>query len=149
MKHLHKFEAFIIPKALRKFKWSDEDIALHVLKEIEDLHTIVKKSGKNTIDFKKEIVDGQFACDFYYTFEIDDYEFRIKYVRHTGVPGRSTRLTEYGYMYLNGRILDVSKEVCIKIYDTISRIRKEESEFEENSIHDDNKKGFRIRKGLI
>ena len=37
MKHLQKFEAFLIPKPVRKFHpwWKDEDIALEILKELK------------------------------------------------------------------------------------------------------------------
>lgn len=39
MKHLKKFEAFLIPKPIRKFHpwWNDEDIALQVLKELKSM----------------------------------------------------------------------------------------------------------------
>jgi hypothetical protein len=39
MNHLKKFESFLITKPVRKFMpfWSDEDIALQVLKELKEM----------------------------------------------------------------------------------------------------------------
>ncbi len=128
MKHLHKFEAFIIPKPLRKFHpwWSDEDIALQVLKDLKD----IKKSGQ-TIDFK--------SGDRCYTFELDGYEFKVKYW-YSMTPGGGSM---DGYMQLDGDYLGVSTEVCKKIYKLIGDMIYEESTAGEN------KKSFRIRKNLI
>ncbi len=130
MKHLHKFEAFIIPKPLRKYHpwWSDEDIALQVLKDLKD----IKKSGQ-TIDFK--------SGDRCYTFELDGYEFKVNYYLETDRDGGARSMV--GYMYLDGGSLEVSTEVCKKIYELIEDMLYEESTPAEN------KKSFRIRKNLI
>ena len=39
MKHLQKFESFLIPKPIRKFHpwWKDEDIALEILKDLKSI----------------------------------------------------------------------------------------------------------------
>ncbi len=131
MKHLHKFEAFIIPKPLRKFhpSWGDEDIALQVLEELKD----IKKSGQ-TIEVTKESKRT-------YTFELDGYEFKINYYLETDRDGGARSMV--GYMYLDGGSLEVSTEVCKKIYELIEDMLYEESTPAEN------KKSFRIRKGLI
>jgi hypothetical protein len=128
MKHLHKFEAFIIPKSIRKHHpwWGDEDIALQVLKELKD----IKKSGQ-TIE--------SVETDNGWKFELDGYDFEVEYYQ-VALPGG---LNMTGNLNLNGEKIRTSDEVCKQIFNLINDMQIEESPAEQS------KKSFRIRKGLI
>lgn len=133
MKHLHKFEAFIIPKPLRKYHslWKDEDIALQVLQDLKD----IKKSGQG-IDATSTNngIDGEG-----WKFELDGYEFEVEYY-YAMTPGGGSM---WGNLNLNGEQIRVSTEVCKKIFNLVKDMMYEQSPAGET------KKSFRIRKNLI
>jgi hypothetical protein len=128
MKHLHKFEAFIIPKAIRKHHpwWGDEDIALQVLQELKS----IKKSGQD-IDAIK--------TDKGWKFKLDGYDFEVEYYEVVLPSGLSMN----GNLNLNGERIQTSDEVCKQIFNLVNDMQVEESPVEQS------KKSFRIRKGLI
>lgn len=128
MKHLNKFEAFIIPKSVRKHHpwWGDEDIALQVLQDLKD----IKKSGQ-TIDAKSTSKGWE--------FELDGYDFKVDYYQSFSPGGISMK----GFLYLNGERIKTSDEVCKQIFNIVNDMQKEESPSEQS------KKSFRIRKNLI
>jgi len=70
MKHLQKFEGFIIPKPVRKFNpfWKDEDIALEILKELKSLKG-------NSEGISKLLISENRG----YSFIIDSFKFHVKY----------------------------------------------------------------------
>jgi hypothetical protein len=130
MKHLHKFEAFIIPKSIRKHHpwWNDEDIALQVLQELKD----IKKSNGNL-----EILR---LGSERYKFELDEYDFEVKYYFSPTTSGGYMA----GALFLDDKRLNTSTEVCKQIFDLVGDIQKIQ-----DSPDDESKKSFRIRKGLI
>ena len=128
MKHLHKFEAFIIPKPLRKYHllWKDEDIALQVLQDLKD----IKKSGQG--------IEAT-STNKGWKFDLDGYEFEVEYY-YAMTPGGGSM---WGNLNLNGEQIRVSTEVCKKIFNLVKDMMYEQSPAGET------KKSFRIRKNLI
>ena len=132
MKHLQKFEGFIIPKPVRKFNpfWKDEDIALEVLKELKLL------KGNSEGISKLEISGGRT-----YTFIIGGFDFSVEYGYHMRKGGG----TYSGDMKMNDKDMEVSTEVCKQIYNLLQMLKKTD----EDELTDDIKKDFRISRGLI
>lgn len=131
MKHLHKFEAFIIPKAIRKHHpwWGDEDIALQVLQELKS----IKKSGQD-IDAIK--------TDKGWKFKLDGYDFEVKY--YEAISGMSRpQLSMFGNLNLNGERIQTSDEVCKQIFNLVNDMQVEKSPAEQS------KKSFRSRQSLL
>lgn len=128
MKHLHKFEAFIIPKPLRKYHllWKDEDIALQVLQDLKD----IKKSGQG--------IEAT-STNKGWKFDLDGYEFEVEYY-YAMTPGGGSM---WGNLNLNGEQIRVSTEVCKQIFNLVKDMMYEQSPAGET------KKSFRIRKNLI
>jgi len=128
MKHLHKFEAFIIPKPLRKYHllWKDEDIALQVLQDLKD----IKKSGQG--------IEAT-STNKGWKFDLDGYEFEVEYY-YAMTPGGGSM---WGNLNLNGEQIRVSTEVCKKIFNLVKDMMYDQSPAGET------KKSFRIRKNLI
>ena len=132
MNHLQKFEAFLIPKPVRKFNpfWKDEDIALEVLKELKSLRGNLEGIAKLLISE----VRG-------YSFIVDGFKFHVKYGFHMGPGGGRFD----GTMKMNDNDMNVSTEVCKQIFEMIEILKN--SDIDE-TISDD-KKDFRITRGLI
>ena len=128
MKHLHKFEAFIIPKPLRKYHllWKDEDIALQVLQDLKD----IKKSGQG--------IEAT-STNKGWKFDLDGYEFEVEYY-YAMTPGGGSM---WGNLNLNGEQIRVSTEVCKQIFNLVKDMMYDQSPAGET------KKSFRIRKNLI
>jgi hypothetical protein len=137
MKHIklfEAFEAFLIPKPVRKFNpfWKDEDIALEILKELKSL-----KSNSEGIS-KLEIL----SVGRTYKFTIGGFEFSVKYGYHMRGPGGGAYS---GDMKMNDKYMEVSTEVCKQIYNIIQVLKNTD----EDELTDDIKKDFRISRGLI
>ena len=128
MKHLNKFEAFIIPKPLRKYHllWKDEDIALQVFQDLKD----IKKSGQS--------IEAT-STNKGWKFDLDGYEFEVEYY-YAMTPGGGSM---WGNLNLNGEQIRVSTEVCKKIFNLVKDMMYDQSPAGET------KKSFRIRKNLI
>jgi hypothetical protein len=133
MKHLQKFEAFLIPKPVRKFNpfWKDEDIALEILKELKSL------KGNSEGISKLEISGGRT-----YTFTIGGFDFSLRYGYQMAGPGGGRYS---GDMKMNDKYMEVSTEVCKQIYNLLQMLKNTD----ENELTDDIKKDFRISRGLI
>lgn len=132
MKHLQKFEAFLIPKPVRKFNpfWKDEDIALEVLKELKSLKG-------DSVGISKLEISGNDA----YSFIIGGFDFSVSYGFVTGPGGGRYS----GDMKMNDKYMEVSTEVCKQIYNIIQVLKNTD----EDELTDDIKKDFRISRGLI
>jgi len=133
MKHLQKFEGFIIPKSVRKFHpwWKDEDIALEILKDL-------KKLKGNSEDIAKLLISKEGG---WYSFTIDGFNFKVNYGFHMSPGGGSYS----GDMKMNDKYMKVSSEVCKQIFNLVDRLKNTEKIEQE----DDDKKDFRINRGLI
>jgi hypothetical protein len=127
MKHLQKFEAFLIPKPVRKFMpfWSDEDVALTLLKELKNMKATPEVLSKMNI--KRQ--------DGFYNFNLDEYNFDVKYgfVLSPGGGGRDS-----GDLRMNGEYLQASSEVCKKIQKEVLRLKNSS----EDEIREYDKKDF-------
>ena len=133
MKHLQKFEAFLIPKPVRKFHpwWKDEDIALEILKELKSLKG--NSEGITKLMISEERV--------WYSFIIDGFKFHVKYgFRPT--PGGGFY---GGDMKMNDKYMKVSNEVCKQIYNLVEKLKNTEK----IEMEEDDKKDFRINRGLM
>lgn len=133
MKHLQKFEAFLIPKPVRKFNplWKDEDIALEILKELKLLKG-------NSEGISKLMISSDRGA---YTFSLDGFKFYVTYgFRFSPGGGRYS-----GDMKMNDKYMKVSTEVCKQIYNIIEVLKNTD----EDELTDDIKKDFRISRGLI
>ncbi len=133
MKHLQKFEAFLIPKPVRKFHpwWKDEDIALEIIKDLKSLKG-------NSEDISKLMISGDNGA---YTFQIDGFEFYVNYGFRMGPGGGSYS----GNMKMNGKYMNVSTEACKQIYNLALQLKNTEH----IEMEEDDKKDFRISRGLI
>lgn len=133
MKHIQKFESFLIPKSVRKFHpwWKDEDIALEVLKDL-------KKVEGNSEGIAKLMISGS---EDKYTFKIDGFEFYITYGFRMGPGGGRYD----GNMKMNDKYMKVSNEVCKQIYNLVNTLKN----IEKIEMEEDDKKDFRISRGLI
>ena len=132
MKHLQKFEDFLIPKPVRKFNpfWKDEDIALEILKSLKSL----KGNSEGIAKLLISEVRG-------YSFIVDGFKFHVKYgFRFSPGGGRYS-----GDMKMNDKYMEVSTEVCKQIYNIIQVLKNTD----EDELTDDIKKDFRISRGLI
>jgi hypothetical protein len=129
MKHLQKFEAFLIPKPIRKFNplWKDEDIALEILKELKSLKG-------NSEGIAKIMISG----DFNYNFIFSGFKFEVKR-SFTAIHSHKGRLK------MNDKYLEVSSEICDQIYKVIESLKNTEH----IEMEEDDKKDFRISRGLI
>jgi hypothetical protein len=130
MKHLQKFEGFIIPKPVRKFMpfWSDEDVALTLLKELKNIKATPEVLSK--MDIKSpERVNGWF-----YNFNLGEYNFDVKYVVYSSPGG----VSHSGDLSMNGERLSVSSEVCKKIKKEIIRLKNAD----DNEVREYDKKDF-------
>jgi len=111
MKHLQKFEGFIIPKPVRKFMpfWKDEEVALTLLSELKKVKATPEVLSKMNI--KRQ--------DGFYNFNLDEYNFDVKYgfVLSPG-GGRDS-----GDLRMNGEYLQASSEVCKKIQKEVLRLK--------------------------
>ena len=137
MKHIklfEAFEAFLIPKPVRKFNpfWKDEDIALEILKELKSL-----KSNSEGIS-KLEIL----SVGRTYKFTIGGFEFSVKYGYHMRGPGGGAYS---GDMKMNDKYMEVSTEVCKQIYNLVEQLKNTEH----IEMEEDDKKDFRINRGLM
>jgi hypothetical protein len=133
MKHLQKFEAFLIPKPVRKFHpwWKDEDIALEILKDL-------KKLKGNSEDIAKLRISQEGA---WYSFTIDGFNFQVHYGYHLSPGGGSYS----GDMKMNDKYMEVSSEVCKQIKNLLEMFKNMDKVEQE----EDDKKDFRINRGLI
>ena len=133
MKHLQKFEAFLIPKPVRKFHpwWKDEDIALEILKDL-------KKLEGNSEGISKLLISKEGA---WYSFTIDGFKFQVHYGFHLSPGGGSYS----GDMKMNDKYMKVSSEVSKQIYNLIENLKNTDKLEQE----EDDKKDFRINRGLI
>ena len=137
MKHLQTFEAFLIPKRIRKYMWKDEDIALQVLKELESL----KGNHQAIQNLKITPVQGpEWMNDYIYKFNLDDFEFKVEWSFRLR-PGGGT---DDGYLEMNGNMLDISDEVCRKIKNTIVYLMNTD----DREVKDFDKKDFRLSRKL-
>ncbi len=133
MNHLQKFEAFLIPKSVRKFHpfWKDEDIALEIIKDLKSLKG-------NSEGISKLMISGG---DGGYTFKIDGFEFYITYGFRMSPGGGGYS----GDMKMNDKYMKVSNEVCKQIYNLVNTLKNTEK----IEMEEDDKKDFRISRGLI
>ena len=133
MKHLQKFEAFLIPKPVRKFHpwWKDEDIALEILKDLKKL-----KGNSEGIVKLRISQEGS-----WYSFIIDGFKFHVKYSFSMSPGGGSYS----GDMKMNDKYMKVSTEVCKQIYNLVEKLKNTEK----IEMEEDDKKDFRINRGLI
>ena len=126
MKHLQKFEGFIIPKPVRKFMpfWKDEEVALTLLSELKKVKATPEVLSKMNI--KRQ--------DGFYNFNLDEYNFDVKYgfVLSPG-GGRDS-----GDLRMNGEYLQASSEVCKKIQKEVLRLKNSS----EDEIREYDKKDF-------
>jgi hypothetical protein len=133
MKHLQKFEAFLIPKPVRKFNpfWKDEDIALEILKELKSLKG-------NSEGITKLMISSDRGA---YTFSLDGFKFYVTYgFRMSPGGGRYS-----GDMKMNDKYMEVSTEVCKQIYNLVEQLKNTEH----IEMEEDDKKDFRINRGLM
>ena len=132
MKHLQKFEGFIIPKPIRKFNplWKDEDIALEILKELKSLKG-------NSEGITKLLISENRG----YSFIIDSFKFHVKYGFRMGPGGGRYS----GEMKMNDKYMEVSTEVCKQIFNLVEQLKN--TDFIEQE--EDDKKDFRINRGLM
>ena len=132
MKHLQKFEAFLIPKPVRKFHpwWKDEDIALEILKELKSLKGNSEGIAKLLISENRG-----------YSFIIDSFKFHVKYGFRMGPGGGRYS----GEMKMNDKYMEVSTEVCKQIYNLVEQLKNTEH----IEMEEDDKKDFRINRGLM
>ena len=133
MNHLKKFESFIVPKPVRRFMpgWSDEDIALQVLKELKSM-----KGNHQEISSLKITYKGSSGLGSKYEFNLDGFDFLVDYyvsMRAYGV--------DSGTLKMNGKPLSVSTEVCKKIMEMIKIL----DNTTETELTEYDKKDFRIR----
>lgn len=133
MRNLKTFEAFTIPKPIRRFMpgWSDEDIALQVLKELKDMKGNHQEISKLKIEFK-----GKSGFGSKYEFNLDGFDFLVDYyisMRAYGV--------DSGSLKMNGKHLSVSNEICKKIKEMIEIL----DNTTETELTEYDKKDFRIR----
>lgn len=140
MKHLQKFEAFLIPKPVRKFHpwWKDEDIALEILKELKSLKGNSEGIAKLLIS---EIEAETIFLNRGYSFIVDGFKFHVKYGFRMRPGGGSYSCD----MKMNDKYMEVSTEVCKQIYNIIEVLKNTD----EDELTDDIKKDFRISRGLI
>jgi len=133
MNHLQKFEAFLIPKPVRKFHpwWKDEDIALEILKDLKKL-----KGNSEGIVKLRISQEGS-----WYSFTIDGFNFKVHYGFHLSPGGGS----HSGDMKMNDKYMGVSSEVCKQIFNLVEQLKNAEHIEQE----EDDKKDFRISRGLI
>ena len=133
MKHLQKFEAFLIPKPVRKFHpwWKDEDIALEILKDLKSL------KGNSEGITKLMITSDRGA----YIFSLDGFKFYVNYGFRMGPGGGRYD----GDMKMNDKYMSVSTEVCKQIYNLVEEFKN----IEHIEMEEDDKKDFRISRGLI
>ena len=129
MKHLKKFETFLVPKSVRNLnpKWKDEDIAIEILEELKSLKG-------NSEDIAKLSISG----DFRYEFTINGFKFEVS-------PSFRAMLPNDGELKMNGNKLKVSSEVCNQIVKTIEELKNTEN----TEMKEDDKKDFRISRGLM
>ncbi len=138
MKKIKTFEAFFIPKPLRKYHWKDEDIALDILSELKK----ILKSRDNDIIRKLEIDFRQLiGINTEYKFNFNDFQVEVKYLWMDGPVGGDYN----GSLLVDGVSLDVSQEITYKIYSIVKKLTMVEQEDTENHI----KKDFRINRKLI
>jgi len=133
MKHLQKFEAFLIPKPVRKFHpwWKDEDIALEIIKDL-------KKLKGNSEGIAKLLISENGA---WYSFNIDGFKFDVKYGFVFG-PGGGRHS---GDMKMNDKLMNVSAEACKQIKNLVEQLKNTDKLEQE----EDDKKDFRISRGLM
>lgn len=126
-------ESFLIPKSVRKFHpwWKDEDIALEILKDLKSLKG--NSEGISKLMISEEGV--------WYSFIIDGFKFHVKYSFTMGPGGGIYR----GDMKMNDKYMKVSTEVCKQIYNLVERLKNTEK----IEMEEDDKKDFRISRGLI
>jgi hypothetical protein len=135
MEHLQKFEAFLIPKTVRKFNpsWKDEDIALEVIKELKQLKG-------NSDGIAKLLISYQNSGG--YTFTLDGFKFYITY-GWRGSPNGGARYK--GDMKMNDNYMKVSTEACKQVYNLVDQLNNTEH----IEMEEDDKKDFRINRGLM
>jgi len=133
MNHLQKFEAFLIPKPVRKFMpfWSDEDIALQVLKELKEMKDNYESTSKLGISEED---------DNWYSFDLDGYQFSVRHYLRMSRGG----VYDSGELKMGDNYLTVSNEVCKQIKDIIHYIFTTD----ERELKDFDKKDFRISRNL-
>ena len=134
MKNIKKFEAFIIPKPLRKFHpwWKDEEIALNILDELKKIQKSRSIQSVNDLEIKKQ--QNEYNK---FTFRLDDFSIDVDY-RFIMTPGGGR---DAGEMILDGVQLEVSDEVCRKICNVLRKLISLEDELL--------KKDFKIRRRMI
>ena len=134
MKNIKKFEAFIIPKPLRKFHpwWKDEEIALNILSELKKIQKSGSIQSVNDLEIKKQ--QNKYNQ---FTFKLDDFSIDVDY-RFVMSPGGGR---DVGEMSLDGVKLKVSDEVCRKICNVLRKLISLEDELL--------KKDFKIRRKMI
>jgi hypothetical protein len=127
-----KFEAFLIPKPVRKFHpwWKDEDIALEILKELKSLKGNSEGIAKLLISENRG-----------YSFIVDGFKFHVKYGFRMSPGGGSYS----GDMKMNDKYMEVSTEVCKQIFNLVEQLKN--VDFIEQE--EDDKKDFRINRGLM
>jgi hypothetical protein len=133
MKHLQKFEAFLIPKPVRKFHpwWKDEDIALEILKELKSLKGNSEGIAKLLISENRG-----------YSFIVDGFKFHVNYRFRMSTDGTGVYS---GDMKMNDKDMKVSTEVCKQIYNLVEQLKNTEH----IEMEEDDKKDFRINRGLM
>jgi hypothetical protein len=144
MKHLQKFEAFLIPKPVRKFHpwWKDEDIALEILKELKSLKGNSEGIAKLLIS---EIEAETIFLNRGYSFIVDGFKFHVKYGFLPSPVGSDLRGCYSGDMKMNDKYMEVSMEVCKQIYNLVEQLKNTEH----IEMEEDDKKDFRINRGLM
>lgn len=128
MKHLQKFEAFLIPKPARKFMpfWKDEEVALTLLSELKKM----KATPENI-----SILNISSTDDNCINFDLGEYNFDVEYV--PSAPGLAG-LDSVGVLKMNGEQCNVSVEVCKKIHKEILRLKNSN----DNEVREYDKKDF-------
>jgi hypothetical protein len=130
VKHLQKFEAFLIPKPVRKFMpfWSDEDVALTLLKELKNMKATPEVLSKMDIKSPDRNNGG------FYNFNLGEYNFDVKY-GFVLSPGGGYNS---GDLRMNGEHISTSSEVCKKIQKEIVRLKNADA----NELREYDKKDF-------
>jgi len=127
-------ESFLIPKAVRKFNpsWKDEDIALEILKELKSLKG-------NSEGIAKLLISE----DYGYSFMLDGFKFHVKYGFSMNRGERS--ILASGDMKMNDKYMKVSTEVCKQIFNLVKQLKNTDR----IEMEEDDKKDFRINRGLM